>query len=430
METPSSLQGWFDVDKIEKVIFNLVSNAFKYTPHRGKIEVTLAFEIRNGVNNLKLEVTNSGKGISKAKLDGLFNRFFLADETTVVGSNTFRTGIGLAYVKKIISVLRGEIYVTSKPNKLTRFLIFLPCDKIAFEKEELQNEKEKILISNHLRNNIDVHSEESNGMLNKIDLLEERIDTRKKVLLVEDEKEIQHFLNDLLAQKYQILIANNGLEALELLKTNIPDIVITDVMMPKMDGIALCKNIKENVKTCHIPIIILTAKSSIEHKIEGIESGANDYISKPFYPKHILLKVENLLEEREFLLKHLKQDTFLDNLTGLPILDDDKVFINKVMRLIHDNIENENMKSVFLEKELGMSKSQLYRKIKELFDLSPGDLIRTVKLKHAAALLKTNSLTVSEVSYRSGFNNRSYFYREFKKMFKLTPKDYQIQNKE
>ncbi|MDX1699184.1 MAG: DNA-binding response regulator, partial [Melioribacteraceae bacterium] len=201
---------------------------------------------------------------------------------------------------------------------------------------------------------------------------------------------------------------------------------ISDLMMPEMDGMELCKKIRSNVLTCHIPFIMLTSKNSVIHSIEGLESGANSYIPKPFHPDYLQVKVQNLLEEKELMLKHLSKESPIDSLTNVLEHDDQKDFMKKVLKIIHNNIENENLQSSLIEKELGLSSSQFYRKIKYIYGFSPGDLIRTIRLKHAAALLRKNTLTVSEVCYQSGFNNRSYFYREFKKMYNITPKNYQL----
>ncbi len=428
LELPSELMGWYDKDKIEKIIFNLLSNAFKYTPEKGKIKLKF-FITGEAIKKLNIEVSNSGKGISKEKLDSLFDRFFLADNVKKTDSDMFRTGIGLAYIKRLVTVLKGEILVSSKAYKKTKFTIILPCSKESFMEKELDIEGTHILISHHLKNILDEKPNISEITPNKISSIDNFSDMRKVVLIVEDEREIHLFLNELLKEKYKTLNANNGLEALDIMKTEIPDIIITDVMMPKMDGIELCEKVKSDIKTCHIPVIMLTAKSSIIHRIEGLQSGANSYIPKPFYPDHILVRIQKLLEEKELMLKHLTKDTFIENLTSLPISNDEKDFIRKVIELIHNNIENENLHSLFIEEKLGISSSQLFRKIKQIFGLSPSDLIRTIRLKHAAELLRKSSLTVSEVCYKCGFNNRSYFYREFNKMYNTTPKSYQIKYK-
>ncbi|PCH54149.1 MAG: hybrid sensor histidine kinase/response regulator [Flavobacteriaceae bacterium] len=429
VEIPSELEGWYDKDKIEKIVFNLLSNAFKYTPENGQIK--LKFFIEDLPSKiLNIMVVNSGKGLSKDNLDSLFDRFFLADKTGGTPGDLFRTGIGLAYIKKLVTVLRGDIIVDSKENKYTTFIISLPCDKEAFEDKELDKELNKeetqIFISHHLQNILEDSYTDSS---NKVSTLEAILNERKVVLIVEDEIEIQALINEMLKEKYKILMASNGVEALKIVETNIPDIIISDVMMPEMDGLEFCRKIKKNIKTCHIPFILLTAKSSVINRIEGLESGANSYIPKPFYPEHLLVRIQNLLEEKELIQNHFKKGSFDENLTNIPVEAAEKSFMKKLLNLIQANIENENLQSSFLEKELGMSSSHLYRKIKQLFGIAPGDLIRTVRLKHAAELLKKSTLTVSEICYKSGFNNRSYFYREFKKMYDITPKNYQIKFK-
>ena len=428
LNIPPALSGWFDKDKIEKIVFNLMSNAFKYTPVNGKIDLQLHIQDKDA-KKLNITITNTGKGIPKEELDSLFNQFFLADSTREADNNMFRTGIGLAYVKKLVTVMRGEIQVSSTLNKETIFTIILPCNKEAFSEKELDTATSPILISHHLQNILEENPVKSEETPNKISSLEELADNRKVILVVEDEKDIHMLLNELLSEKYKLIIAYNGLEAIKIIEDIVPDIIISDVMMPFMDGVELCKKIKTNLKTCHIPFIMLTAKDSVIHRIEGIESGANSYIPKPFYPDHLLIRIQKLLEEKELISKYFKQDTLTENLSTLPINNDEKDFIKKVIELIRNNIDNENLQSLFIEKELGISNSQLYRKIKQLFGFTPGDLIRTIRLKYAAELLRKNKLTVSEVCYQSGFNNRSYFYREFKKLYDTTPKNYQLKYK-
>ncbi|WP_299672094.1 two-component regulator propeller domain-containing protein [uncultured Polaribacter sp.] len=427
LELPLELIGWYDKDKIEKIIFNLLSNAFKYTPKDGSIK--LEFNVKgDAIKTLCIIVSNTGKGISKEKLDSLFDRFFLSDVEDKSDTGLFRTGIGLAYIKKLITVLRGEIEVSSRPNKITMFTITIPCSKESFKDNEIDTEGSQILISDYLKNILEETPNETEDTFNKMSSLEAFLEQRKVILIVEDEKEIQLFLNELLKEKYKIIIVNNGFEAIERMKKELPDIIITDVMMPIMDGISFCKKVKNDDRTCHIPLIMLTAKSSIQHRIEGLESGANSYIPKPFHPDHILVRVQKLIEERELILKQLSQDTFIENIKDLPVHNDDKELLRNVIKLIRNNIDNENLQSLFIEEKLGISNSQLYRKIKQSFGFSPADLIRTIRLKYAAELLRKSNCTVSEVCYRSGFNNRSYFYREFKKMYNSTPKNYQMNN--
>ena len=428
LEIPSSLEGWFDKDKIEKIVFNLLSNAFKYTPDKGKIHLRI-FIGEDDNKTLHIIVSNSGKGITKEKLDRVFNRFVLLDESKDTDTNKFRTGIGLAYVKSLITVLNGDITVSSEVNKETSFTVQLPTTKENFKVTELEEHSGQVNISYHLKNILEDVSNNAETSSNKISSLDVILNKRPVVLIVEDEKDVRVFLKELLIEKYSVQTVNNGAEALDAIKREMPDIIISDLMMPEMDGLELCKEIRSNNSTCHLPLIMLTSKNSVNHSIEGLECGANSYIPKPFHPDYLLVKVQNLLEEKELMLKHLSKETPIESLTSGLKNDEDKDFMKKVVTFIHNNIENENLQSLMIEKELGVSSSQLYRKIKFIYGFSPGDLIRTIRLKHAAALLRKNTLTVSEVSFQSGFNNRSYFYREFKKMFNVTPKNYQLKSK-
>jgi len=428
LDIPSELFAWFDKDKIEKIVFNLMSNAFKYTPNGGKIDLKFHIEDESP-KKLIISIVNTGKGIPQEKLDSLFDRFFLTDINKGTDNDMFRTGIGLAYIKKLVTVLRGEIIVSSITNEETTFTIVLPCSKEVFSEKELDTLLSPIFISHHLKNILEENPKLSDIQPHKISSLATLEDQRKTLLIAEDEKDIHLFLNELLGEKYKIIVAYNGIEALDILETQIPDLIISDIMMPIMDGVALCEKVKKDIKTCHIPFIMLTAKDSVLQRIEGIESGANSYIPKPFHPDHLLIRIQKLLEEKEQIQKYFTQDTLNENLSKLPIEAVEKDFIKKVIEIIRKNIDNENFQSVQIEKELGISHSQLYRKTKQLLGFTPIDLIRTIRLKYAAELLRKNVLTVSEISYQSGFNNRSYFYREFKKMYDSSPKNYQLKYK-
>lgn len=428
LDIPSQLNGWYDKDKLEKIVFNLMSNAFKYTPKNGKIHMHYSIENRN-YKTLNITISNTGEGIPKDKLDSIFDRFILTDLNAKPDTEMFRTGIGLAYVKRLVTVLKGEILVSSEANAETVFTVLIPCEKAAFAENEVDNESTPVFISQHLANILETPTEKPDFVPQKISKLEAVESKKKKILIAEDENEIHAYLKDLLSEKYDLITAYDGAEALKLTDENMPDLIISDIMMPLMDGVELCRRIKTELKTCHIPFIMLTAKSSVIHRIEGLESGANSYIPKPFYPDHLLVRIQKLLEEKELIIRHFAQDTLVDNLQAMPIHNEEKAFIKSVIELVRKNVENEHLDSKYVEKSLGISESQLYRKTKEIFGLAPGDLIRTIRLKHAAELLRKNELTVSEVCYKSGFNNRSYFYREFKKMYNTTPKNYQIDYK-
>ncbi len=424
---PQQLIGWYDKDKIEKIIFNLLSNAFKYTPKNGKINIE--FSRDTDANILHICVSNTGKGISREELDYLFERFFISKDGDEIATDSFRTGIGLAYVKKLVTVLNGNITVSNKTKDFTSFEVIIPYAKKDFNEKDFDKNRDQVLISRHLKNVLEEYENDSEQLKDKISVLNDIENQCKVILIVEDEKEIHTLLGEILKGKYKILKAFNGIEAMKIIDLNMPDLIISDVMMPEMDGIELCKRIKSDINTCHIPFILLTAKSSISDRIEGLELGANSYIPKPFHPDHLLVRIKKLLEEKELILKHFTKGEFFQDFSNLTISDDDKRFTKTVVELIRKNIEVENLNSSYIEKELGMSNSQLYRKVKQIFGFSTGDLIRTIKIKYAAELLCKSPLTVSQICFQSGFNNRSYFYREFKKTYHITPKEYQLKNK-
>lgn len=424
---PKGLMGRFDRDLVEKIVFNLLSNAFKYTPDEGLIEMNVRMSQGKGGDELVLEVVNSGKGIPKEKLDAVFEKFHLLEQDREVGANMFRTGIGLAHTKKLVQLLQGTISVTSRPNKSTRFRVTLPFE--AGSPSPGEGRSAAHYISPQLGNMTDLGraSGESSHKLERLDRHAQG--TNPLILVVEDDPEIQYLLEELLGGLYSIQTASHGAEALVHIKRREPDLILCDVMMPVMDGVEFCRQVKENPNSCHIPLVMLTAKDSMAHKMEGIQSGANDYISKPFQPDYLLMRIQKLLEEKQRILEHFTQDSPFEDLTGLVMGDGDRVLVENLIDLIRNNLENDGLQSGFLEGELGISSTQLYRKTKELMGFSPGDLIRTIRLRHAAELLRKTRLTVSEVCYRSGFNNRSYFYREFKKLYHKTPKEYQLFHK-
>ena len=423
--SPNEIIGWFDQDKIEKILFNLLSNAFKYTPEGGEIVLQVK---SGGDDKIEISVSNTGKGISKEKLDRLFERFFITSDIENTDHDKFRTGIGLSYTKSLVGVLNGVLEVKSTENELTTFKVILPCQQNLPLEKDIEKPISEVILSKQLQNILlepAVNVEETSEKIRKIEAFE---NNKPTILIVEDEPEIHALLHELLYEEYRIIKANNGLEALVNLEKEIPDLIISDVMMPRMDGIELCKKIKSDLNFCHIPIILLTAKSSVAHRIEGLESGANSYIPKPFHPKHLEVRIAKLLEERKLISQHFSRDLESEDISKLPIAKEERHFIDQVMHLIKQKIDDPDLQAAYLENELGMSSTHFYRKLKQISGLSPGEMIRTIRLKHAADLLRNTSLNVTEIFYQSGFNNRSYFYREFQKMYQVPPKQYQLKH--
>jgi len=242
---------------------------------------------------------------------------------------------------------------------------------------------------------------------------------------VEDESEIRFLIREILNNEYIIYEAENGLQAIDLINNIIQDLIVSDVMMPRMDGLELCNKLKNTPAFCHIPFIILSARGSEEHHMEGYEAGADAYIAKPFHTTHLLIRIRKLLESRQKLHEHFNNDNNSNELpeaTGLP--EGDKEFLAKLVDLVNEHICEPELNATFLEKAFCMSKMQLYRKLKILTGMTPGEFIRNLRLKSAAHLLLTTSLNVTEIYYRTGFNNQSYFFREFKKRYKYAPNEY------
>lgn len=399
-----------DESAVEKVLFNIISNAFKYTPQYGYIKINI--EVQN--NTLLFQITNSGKGIKQENISRIFDRFkVLSDfENQIEKGNIGRNGIGLALTKSLVNLLKGEIKVESQPGDYTTFSIELP------QLEEMESSS-----STEVEEPTPVDSLASQEIIH----LQTRNDSSPIILIVDDEKDIRTLIYDTLSAKYpNIIQASNGKEALNLMKTKRPNLIISDIIMPEMSGLELAKELKNNIFTNHIPIIFLTAKTSIEDQILAEESGSDTYLTKPFHPKHILAKVDNIIGKykqlQEYYLSSATSYELLDN--GSLIHNEDKEFFKAIIDFIEKNIEDEDLSAPKICDEMGISKMSFYRKTKKVLNLTPSDFIKNIKLNRAGSLLKTTNFTVQEIIYRCGFNNRSYFYREFLKSYNMTPKEY------
>lgn len=412
---------WMDEDKIEKIAFNLLSNAFKYT-NGGEYIIFSANALRQQ-DLLEIVVANSGCQLTEAETTRLFDRFFTVDNK----QNKIGTGIGLAFTQQIVNLLGGEISVSCESDWI-RFKVLLPLNFIP-EKDQLavsteKNSKASYFVSSMTTGNsqISVTPIADNNKRSLIKSFEQ--ENKRSILIVEDDQLIRYLLKDILQESYILYEAGTGFEALEVVKRSCPDLIISDIMMPDMDGLELCNIIKNTTETCHIPFVMLSARTTIEQKTEGYSCGADAYIPKPFQTEHLLVRVHKLLEYRDKLHKVFSANqNILSTVATHDLEEMDRNFIKKVTRVIEDNMDEE-LDGEFLEKAMNLSRIQLYRKIKTLSDMTPTELIRHVRLQKAAALLKTTDLTVSEIFYRTGFNNKTYFFREFKKMFNTSPNEF------
>ncbi|MFK8061361.1 MAG: ATP-binding protein [Polaribacter sp.] len=401
----------FDRNKMEIVLSNVISNALKYTSSGDKIKIKIDSDDEFCIITIK----DSGIGMKAENLNKIFDRFY-----QIKSSNTVKmvgSGIGLAFSKKIVELHNGSISAISKVNEGTKFTIKLAMDSSLYK--GLINEK--FLTSDNIKGYIDIN----NDAPQQTESL--KIDKKEHTLLViDDNVEILNYLKDILSENYNIIEAENGNEGFKKASLEIPDLIISDVMMPEKDGITMCKELKSQISTSHIPIILLTARTSTVFEIEGLKTGANDYVTKPFDAKAIKARVESQLENRNKLRAHLLnkvrfEPTASEVETGQDL---ENSFINKAILLVESNLDNSAFAIETMVDELNMSRSSLFRKIKSLTGLSLSAFIRSIRLKKAAHLILTSELNLSQISYEVGFNDYKYFKTSFKKQFNCLPSKY------
>ena len=394
----------FDEDKLMKITGNLLSNAFKYTPKNGSVSVIV--DQVNG--SIQIEISDTGKGIDKEELKLVFDRFY-----RVEGSEERGSGIGLSLVKELVDLHNGNLSVDSIIGQGTSFKVSLPITLEGLPKSNLVIED--IQMSSHT----DFHPDDSSEVEEQI--IRGDLTTNLPVaLVVEDNHDLRHFISDILKDHYDVLTSENGLQGERMAFEHIPDIVISDIMMPKKDGYELCHSLKLNSKTSHIPIIMLTAKAGQESKIEGLTQGADAYLTKPFDEKELLLRMRNLIDSRKKLWEHFKAlDMLLVDDIEVNSIDDK--FLQDVFTCIKNNLDNEQFSVEDIARTVGFSRSQLHRKLKALSDKSANQLVVEVRLNEAHRLLKQKAGSVSEIAYSVGYSNLSYFTKSFKEKFGLLP---------
>ena len=416
--SPDNIDWNTDRDSLEKIIFNLVSNAVKYTPADENIE--LEIEKNENERQIKLRVTNTGIGIPELHRQRIFDRFEVLErfEKQVMKGLETRSGIGLALCKSLVEVLHGNIELESDGTTFTSFIVHLPEQEA--DAIELTKEKEHIDISIPETPKSSTKHIEANERLLVPDRNKEGL-----ILIVDDDSEIRSLLADLLHERYEIAEAANGQDAIEIMKIRMPIMIISDIIMPVMNGVEFVKMMKAQEVTRHIPIILLSTKSSVENQIEGLEVGADAYLSKPFHPRHLYAMIDSMLHRNKALLDYSESPySAVDQLEGKLIRKEDKNLIVMITSIIYNHIENEDLSLDYIAGELAMSKMQLYRKIKDIMGQTSTEYIRSIRLKHAEKLLKTTHKTVLEIMYQCGFNNKAYFYREFAKKYHDTPNEY------
>lgn len=398
-----ALEMIFDKDKLEKILFNLLSNAFKFTPENGKISVNIESKSVNDTRWIEIRVTDNGIGIPKENLEKIFERFFQNEvPRSVVNQGT---GIGLSIVKEFVKVFGGSIRVESETGKGSTFFVVLPV------------------------RSIDEHRIDA-AVPEEIPVRQENIHNRHHkpvLLLAEDNEDFRFYLKDNLKISYDIIEAGDGKQGLEIAQKHLPDLIVSDVMMPEMNGIEFCRAIKNSAHLCHIPLILLTARMAEEQKVEGFEAGADDYVTKPFSFEILQARIRNLIHQREVFQKDFRRQIEVKAST-IRITSMDEKLIQNAIRVVEENITDPEFSVEDLSHELGMSRVHLYKKLLALTGKSPLEFIRTIRLQQAAQLLEKSQLSISEIAYKVGFNNPKYFAKYFKEEYKMLPSAYASRN--
>ena len=409
-----SFETYFDKDKIEKIITNLISNAIKFTNNNGEILIFIReFQNNSEANNkmIELVVEDNGIGISHEDTKNIFGRFNKAESFyTTEGS-----GIGLALVKELTERHYGSVTVESELNKGTKFIVKIPVSKEFYIDHQIDIQPEDTKMSERFEEKKLLSTEKINKKQLEEDL--------PIVLIVEDQNEIRNYIKENLISQYHVIESSNGRDGLEKSLEVIPDLIISDVLMPGMDGIELTKKLKSDFKTDHIPVILLTARAAIESKLQGLETGADDYLTKPFSVNELILRVKNLIEQRKKLRERYKKEITLEP-KDIPVTSTDEKFLNRVLEIAEQHFSNPDFSVEQFASEIFMSRVQLHRKFIALTDQAPSEFIRTFRLKRGAKLLLNKHGNISEIAYDVGFKTPSYFTESFKKYFGCSPFEY------
>ncbi len=426
-----SVYSWVDRDKFEKIFFNLLSNAFKYTPADKSITVSISTKEKA----VEIEVADEGIGIAAEKQHSLFQRF-----ESLVKQNILQpsSGIGLSLVKEMVEMHHGTIEVDSQPGTGSRFTVILPLQKEVFEEDG----QVEFILNDSLDST--PHPADSMQAIEETEEKEEqeRNSDNFSILVVEDNEELKAFLRNILSENYTVITASNGEEGLQRAADNLPDLIISDVMMPVMDGLEMVRLIKENNNICHIPIIVLSAKASLDDRIAGLEQGIDDYITKPFSATYLKTRIASLLRQRKAL-----QEIYMNKLmegknssSAAPVAGSltpsqpqitpyDEQFMEKVMEFMEEQMDNAELTIDEFAEKLMLSRTIFYRKLKSIIGLTPVDFIREIRIKRAVQLIDSGEYNFSQVAYMTGFNDPKYFSKCFKKVIGITPSEYKEKKK-
>ena len=408
---PESIIGYFDTDKLDKILYNLLSNAAKYTKEDGFIQVTLSYA--ENKDWVLLRVKDNGKGISKEKQKTLFRRFYEGDYRKF---NTIGTGIGLSLTKDLVELHEGTITVESEEGQGTEFIIRLPIDRSYFREEQIDDEV--ILPVQKL---VAYEEEMDEKQSDEILVTAEKANS---ILVIEDNEELLHLMTKLLRHEYNVFTAENGKEGIAVLENEDIDLIVSDVMMPEMDGMEFCKYVKGKLEISHIPVILLTARNDEQSRLYGYKIGADAYLGKPFEIDTLVKIIQNRLYNREQTKEHYQHIGNFPQPLESTFSQADETFLLKFNKLISENISNPSLDIPFICREIGMSKTSLYNKLKAITDMGANDYINKFRLEQAITLIKTTDLTFTEISDQIGFTTLRYFSTAFKQYTGLTPTQY------
>lgn len=410
---------WFDEDKMETVISNLLSNAFKFTPPKGTISVKINSTEKDDKKHIAIVVSDSGIGIPKKQQKYIFDRFYQIKENTETGKSG--TGIGLSLVHELVKLHNGEVLVESAPSKGTAFTIMLPTGKAHFNSSQVVFKK-----SGDNAVSINQEVDIDNSMITSGQIEKDLAATPKKgvLVIVEDNLEILAYTKNIFLEDYRVFTATNGKEGLRLVKQHLPDLVISDIMMPVMDGIELCKTIKTSEDSCHIPVVLLSAKVTDMDITKGLETGADDYVLKPFTSLVLKAKVDSIIKRRTELKEYYSRKISLEP-TNIEIEPREEKFLKDAIEFIETNLTSPEFNVNMLAEYLNMSQATLYRKIKTLTNHSISDFIRSIRLKRAAQFISSKEYSILEVTDMVGFSDQAYFRKCFSKQFGVNPSEYQ-----
>jgi len=415
---PESMMGWIDTDKLDKIIYNLLSNAAKYSAENG--EVSIKATTNYTYDHIRIIVSDTGEGIPPDKMKHLFERFYIGDYRE---QRTIGTGVGLALTHDLVYLHQGTIDCQSELGKGTTFTVTLPIYKEAFKPEQIDEQhkidfnipKNAIVDFKSVVPDINAHIDDDTNN-----------EDSYKVLIVEDNLELLMLMQQLLKSYYRVYIAPNGAEALKIVQDKEIDLIVSDVMMPEMDGYELTRTLKGDANFNHLPIILLTAKKLAEDETEGLEAGADDFLTKPFRLKDLKLRIDNIIENRKRMQAEFSQESVEDTRQKVAKpLTPDEIFLNRVLDFVHQHLSDEDYDRDALAADIGASASTLYNKLRAITGMNVSAFIRDVRMKEARRMAEENpNLRVSDLAYNVGFHDPRYFSTCFKKQFGIQPKEF------